>query len=238
MANSKSNIYPIQLQGAELNLNKLDAEIKQYSGFNKNNSPFVGGCLSNVFTKEEQISGGNADNTYIDENGDDVGLDNSDQERQARGITRIVGEYLQDMKSLGVYDDATIIITSDHGDWYASMEMPTESTEPILLVKPSGSGSEEGIKSSNAPVSHADFHASVLKAMGASADVYSKYGYTYEEIGEDMQRTRTFYHIFHDLHEAKIRGWLKYEITGDVTDFSNWTYTGDMWETDYTNVLT
>ena len=70
MANSKSNIYPIQLQGAELNLNKYDAEIKQYSGFNKNNSPFVGGCLSNVFHKEEQISGGNADNTYIDTNGD------------------------------------------------------------------------------------------------------------------------------------------------------------------------
>lgn len=70
MANSKSNIYPIQLQGAELNLNKLDAEIKQYSGFNKNNSPFVGGCLSNVFHKEEQITGGNADNTYIDTNGD------------------------------------------------------------------------------------------------------------------------------------------------------------------------
>ena len=53
MANSKANIYPIQLQGAELCLNKYDAEIKQYSGFNKNNSPFVGGCLSNVFTKEE-----------------------------------------------------------------------------------------------------------------------------------------------------------------------------------------
>lgn len=70
MANSKSNIYPIQLQGAELCLNRFDAEIKQYSGFNKNNSPFVGGCLSNVFTKEEQIEGGNADNTYINTNGD------------------------------------------------------------------------------------------------------------------------------------------------------------------------
>ena len=70
MANAKSNIYPIQLQGAELCLNRYDAEIKQYSGFNKNNSPFVGGCLSNVFTKEEQISGGNDDNVYIDENGD------------------------------------------------------------------------------------------------------------------------------------------------------------------------
>ena len=70
MANSKSNIYPIQLQGAELNLNKYDAEIKQYSGFNKNNSPFVGGCLSNVFHKNETIENANDNNTYIDENGD------------------------------------------------------------------------------------------------------------------------------------------------------------------------
>ena len=50
MANSRSNIYPVQLQGAELNLNKFDAEIKQYSGFNKNNSPFVGGCLSTPYS--------------------------------------------------------------------------------------------------------------------------------------------------------------------------------------------
>ena len=62
MANSKSNIYPIALQNAELNLNKYDAEIKQYSGFNKNNAPFVGGCLSNIFTKDETIEG----NIYID----------------------------------------------------------------------------------------------------------------------------------------------------------------------------
>ena len=70
MANSKSNIYPVQLQGAELNLNKYDAEIKQYSGFNKNNAPFVGGCLSNIFTKDETIEGATSQNTYIAPNGD------------------------------------------------------------------------------------------------------------------------------------------------------------------------
>jgi hypothetical protein len=69
MANSKAIIHPIQLQNAELNLNKYDAEIKQYSGFNKNNAPFVGGCLANVFTKDTQIEGTSED-TYIDTNGD------------------------------------------------------------------------------------------------------------------------------------------------------------------------
>ena len=75
MANSRSNIYPVQLQGAELCLNKYDAEIKQYSGFNNNNSPFVGGCLSNVFTKEDSIEGATDDNTIITENGDKYTVD-------------------------------------------------------------------------------------------------------------------------------------------------------------------
>lgn len=66
MANSKANIYPVQLQNAELNLNRFDAEIKPYSGFNKNNAPFVGGCLSNIFTKKQSYINGNNKNTYID----------------------------------------------------------------------------------------------------------------------------------------------------------------------------
>ena len=77
MANSKSNIYPIQLQGAELCLNRYDAEIKQYSGFNKNNSPFVGGCLSNIFTKDEVIEGATKDSVYIAPNGDIWRVDNT-----------------------------------------------------------------------------------------------------------------------------------------------------------------
>ena len=71
MANAKAQINPIQLQGAELNLNKFDAEIKPYSGFNKNNSPFVGGCLSNLYKKNETIEG----DVYIAPNGDKWGID-------------------------------------------------------------------------------------------------------------------------------------------------------------------
>ena len=69
MANARANIFPIELRGAELNLNKFDAEIKQYSGFNKNNAPFVGGCLSNVFTKDTTVEGANNENSYVDTKG-------------------------------------------------------------------------------------------------------------------------------------------------------------------------
>lgn len=78
MANSKANIYPVKLQGAELNLNKFDAEIKQYSGFNKNNAPFVGGCLSPIFNKKD-TSYPFDNNTYVDKNGDVYYLDTSNE---------------------------------------------------------------------------------------------------------------------------------------------------------------
>ena len=105
MANSKSNIYPIQLQGAELNLNKLDAEIKQYSGFNKNNSPFVGGCLSNVFHKEEQITGGNAENTYIDENGDVFQVTTEGLFKNDEKVLDIYADRLYDIEELDLKYD-------------------------------------------------------------------------------------------------------------------------------------
>lgn len=77
MANARANIYPIQLQGAELNLNKYNAEIKQYSGFNKNNSPFVGGGLSPIFRKDETVEDATSKNTYIAPNGDVYRVDYS-----------------------------------------------------------------------------------------------------------------------------------------------------------------
>ena len=98
MANSRSNIYPVQLQGAELNLNKLDAEIKQYSGFNKNNSPFVGGCLSNIFTKEMQMPGGNADNIFVDYNGDIYRVDETGLYKNDTLIFAKEGEALEQVE--------------------------------------------------------------------------------------------------------------------------------------------
>ena len=128
MANSKANIYPVQLQGAELNLNKYDAEIKPYSGFNKNNSPFVGGCLSNLFTKDETIEGANSRNTYIAPNGDvyrvtteglfkndELLIDTSDKEfYNVEEVTSIPSNVVY------VYDEDTYIYVKDQKLYYYS----------------------------------------------------------------------------------------------------------------------
>ena len=99
MANPKSNIYPIQLQGAELNLNEYKAEIKQYSGFNKNNSPYVGGCLSNLFTKDETV--GTPDTTYIDKNGDVYTVNTSGLYKNDEKVLDCVGANFFDIENMG-----------------------------------------------------------------------------------------------------------------------------------------
>ena len=133
MANSKSNIYPIQLQGAELNLNKLDAEIKQYSGFNKNNSPFVGGCLSNIFTKDETIEGATSKNTYIAPNGDVYRVNTEGLWKNGEKLIDTSEADFFDVVDLGadvfpentvyVYDEETYTYIKDNKIYYHSGEI-------------------------------------------------------------------------------------------------------------------
>ena len=113
MANSRANIYPVQLQGAELNLNKYDAEIKQYSGFNKNNAPFVGGCLSNIFTKDETIEGATSRNTYIAPNGDVYRVTNEGLFKNDEKLVDYTGKKFYTVEELEFqYPDNTVYVDS------------------------------------------------------------------------------------------------------------------------------
>ena len=153
MANAKSTIYPIQLQGAELNLNKYDAEIKNYSGFNKNNSPFVGGCLSNVFTKEQQIEGANDDNVYIDENGDVYEVDTSGLKKNNEYVINFPENTVfweREKKILNnnvikFYSDAVKIVKVDNETtWqYKIQGLETSETDYIAEVAKSEALSDE-----------------------------------------------------------------------------------------------
>lgn len=100
------------------------------------------------------------------------------REQQAKGNIYIVEEYIKQMKACGVYDDAMIIITSDHGD-------SANYSAPILLVKDrdvTGAYAE-----SDAPVSHIDLHPTLFAYMGIEK------GDSFWDIPEDAQRDRMFY---------------------------------------------
>ncbi len=72
-------------------------------------------------------------------------------------MLNIVAEYLRDLKDSGLYDEATIVVTADHGEWYLADEI-TGPTAPMLMVKPStaAGGSDAPVKTSDAPTGHLD----------------------------------------------------------------------------------
>ena len=167
----------------------------------------------------------------LNEKGEFIGEWETTYEQQAIGTMLMVSTYIKEMKRLGVYDDATIIITADHGDWLVSMDLPDFPTSPIMLVKNPHAGSEP-VKVSHAPVSHEDLFAHVLTAMGQSAEGFAPT--TFDSFAEGDERTRDFYYITHD-QSAHIHSLLGYKVDGDVLDFDNWTFTGDVWPCDFFN---
>ena len=105
-------------------------------------------------------------------------MENPTREQHAMGDLYIVEEYIKQMKACGVYDDAMIIITADHGDagYFSS---------PILLVKNRGT---TGVYAENdAPVSHIDLHPTLFSYLGQDK------GNTFFDISESAPRERMFY---------------------------------------------
>jgi phosphoglycerol transferase MdoB-like AlkP superfamily enzyme len=131
-------------------------------------------------------------------------IDNGTELSQATGSVKIVFEYIKQLKELGKYDDATIIITADHGS-----RITSNLSYPILFVKESGENSNQ-IKESVAPVCQADLIPTIEKAAGVE---YSEP--TIEEYAENDTRTRTF-----RIKDGNT--YIKYEIDGDVKNEGNW----------------
>lgn len=148
-----------------------------------------------------------------------------DMMSQSKGSMKIVFEYVEQLKSLGgdMYENATIIITADHGQNYTYDSnragiLPyigfDYTSSPILLVKNAGE-TWEGIKYSNAPVTHTEMIASMINAVNSK--VLGKYGRTLEEVGEDEERERIFIYMREDVP------YFKNAINGDARNWANWS---------------
>ena len=141
---------------------------------------------------------------------------------QSKGSMKIVFEYINQLKSLGLYDDTTIIITADHGENYlydpyradilSDLELKN-TTSPILLVKNAGEV-WDGVKQSTAPVSHTELIASIIDAI--NPQITADYGSTLADIDESAERERIFISTRSDLPYVKV------SITGNALDEENW----------------
>jgi hypothetical protein len=125
--------------------------------------------------------------------------------QNARGVLRIVEEYLQQMKKLGIYDQANIIITADHGNYPESYHKANASC--IFMIKRAGE-SHDVVQVSNAPVSQYELLPTLALVMGLDN---LNLGRSVFDFIEGEERTRTTYRLgspteFPDLGIKKKRG--------------------------------
>lgn len=156
----------------------------------------------------------------LDENGN-RSSDETDLIRQSEGALGIVADYLKEMKRLGLYDDATIVVTADHGIWRLDAEDLSYASSPIMLVKPVETAEEAAkpLVVSDVPTGHLDFPATIIEAMGGDA---SKYGTPAWDVPEG-DRPRYYWATFSNGKSDV--AWQEYVISGDPLNLDDWSKT-------------
>ena len=141
-------------------------------------------------------------------------LDNATRNQTARGYFLMVEEYIRQMKELGVYDDSTIIITSDHGD--------DINSQVIYFIKEAGKSYDS--KVSSAPISHIDFLPTILKSIGED---YSDFGRSIYDFEEDEKRERS---VLVRSYNTGYPAVPKYNSSanGSSNVYNSYTYVGDL----------
>ena len=158
----------------------------------------------------------------------------ADQPDALRGSFRIVEMMKDEMKRLGIYDKATIIVTADHGlSNLGGTTLEIQQTYcPLLMVKYPNQNDAEPMRINGAPVAHDDLFATIEDALGAKRSGCGS-GKTLRDFSPGDQRERIYYYTaFYDNKEGEIV-LREYSITGDAEDIQNWHLTGRWWDVLY-----
>lgn len=98
-----------------------------------------------------------------------------------QGINVMLKKYFDELKRLDVYDNATIIITADHGEYKDELD-----PQPIFLIKRAHQNGDK-VSYNDAPISSEDLMPTILYLAGIDS---SEYGTPIFEIYEDEERER------------------------------------------------
>ena len=167
-------------------------------------------------------------------NQDLAGVGECPPEDALRGSIMLVEVYAYYMRELGIYDDATIIITTGNGSSggnSGTLDVPAAAC-PVLLAKYPHSDASQPLIMHTSPVSQEDLFATIEKSLDVSVSGTGS-GRTLRDIREDEERTRYYYYsslFTDDDGEIALR---EYEINGDANDLANWRATGKWWDIHY-----
>ena len=148
----------------------------------------------------------------IDAEGNYVGDWNSNAYDQTRGVFKNLTAFFNKLKDMGIYDDATIIVTADHGRFDEGLAFPT-----FVIKQP---GAHGAVSVCDTPASQTELHATILQCAGLEVPE----GMTsIFDLDPDSDYPRRFlyyptsYHnrgFLPDLEEYTITRGLKAEATG------------------------
>ncbi len=137
---------------------------------------------------------------------------------QTKGSFNNLYKIFDQMKKLGIYENATILITADHGAAIDDSKPVSKPTRIGLFYKPSGAAGTP-LTRSGAPVSTDQIPATLLKAAGAD---YAAYGKALDEIGETEQVDRVYYKSIENPETGDEVQVYKYNVVGDASVMENW----------------
>lgn len=152
--------------------------------------------------------------------------ENANHDTVVRGSLMMVVRYMKQLKELGIYDSSAIIITADHGDF------SSEPTCPIFMVKPMDKRGE--MKTSEIPVSHQDFGATLLQLMGLKEESLN-FGTSVFDISENSNRKRKFYLTLMDQKDATgktLERLVEYVALPEGNDPDDFVHTGIVYDYD------
>lgn len=132
---------------------------------------------------------------------------------QSVGALKIALTYLQQMKELGIYDNATILILADHGDHskiVTDFKLPNYAKPlPLVLVKqPNEHGA---LKISETPISYSQLQATILKRFPEGA-----------KFGEDFSTKSTKERLFRIVSNEIDHTMTEYIVEPRAQNNSSW----------------
>ena len=165
----------------------------------------------------------------MNENMESVSSEQSSEKQQGLGSLRIVSEYIEQLKDLGVYRDASIFIMADHGD--NGYIQPNYEQNPLLMIKKAGN--DNAFAQSDISLSYHDVPTMLTEAVKGtpfSAEDYETHGTRYFYVGTENNNA---YHIIEYATDGKAYDAGSYYATGHDYEYLDADVTYELGKTLY-----
>ena len=152
----------------------------------------------------------------MNENAQRVDMSETSREQQIHGTFKIIFEYIEEMKRLGIYDKSAVIITADHGGLSLYQN-------PAVFIKPKGSTSP--LKTNSAPLTFANLRATFVEGIvNDNSETYGPGMFDVPENADIPYRPHTFQSVLYRNNHPEITsipdGYMQFEIGNPARDDS------------------